>query len=387
MARRLSAALLVCMVLTLLAGCGGSKGDIIIGHFAPMSGDTAAWGQMEIKGIQLAEEEINKAGGVLGRKIKIVSYDDRGDKVEAVNVVKKLISEKAVAIVGEQTSSASMAAGPIVAAAKVPAIGTASTNPRVTVGDDGKLNPWYFRVCFIDPFQGRALAFYSVKKLNKTKAAILYDIGEDYAVGLADSFKKNFAELGGTVVATETFKGGEEDFRAQLTRIKQFNPEIIVIPIYYKEAALAMKQARELGIDAVFMGGDGLESPTLTDLAGPAAEGCIFTSHYSSQDTTPTVRKFIENYKAKFNGEEPDVNTALGYDGVYIVVDAIKRAGKVDSQAIRDAMEQTKGLECVTGTITMDPATHNPLDKSIVVNVVKDGKIQFLERLDLAKVQ
>ncbi|NPV69792.1 MAG: ABC transporter substrate-binding protein [Firmicutes bacterium] len=386
MSRRLSVALLVVMLATLVAGCGGEKGDIIIGHFAPMSGDTAAWGQMEVKGVNLAVEEINAAGGVLGRKIKVISYDDRGDKVEAVNVVKKLISEKAVAIVGEQTSSASMAAGPIVAAAKIPAVATAATNPRVTVGEDGKLNPFYFRVCFIDPFQGRALAFYAVKRLNKTKAAILYDIGEDYAVGLADSFKKNFKELGGQVVAEETFKGGEEDFRAQLTRIKQFNPEIIVIPIYYKEAALAMKQARELGINAVFMGGDGLESPTLTELGGPAVEGCYFSSHYSSEDTTPKVKKFIDAFKAKFK-EDADVNTALGYDGVYMIADAIKRAGKVDPQAIRDALEKTKDFEGVTGKITVNPQDHNPQDKTIVINTVKNGKIAFQERLDLTQLK
>jgi len=386
MARGLSMALLVCMVLTLVAGCGGSKGDIIIGHFTPMSGDTAAWGQMEIKGVQLAEAEINAAGGLLGRKVKIITYDDRGDKVEAVNVVKKLISEKAVAIVGEQTSSASMAAGPIVAAAKVPAVATTSTNPRVTVGDDGKLNPYYFRVCFIDPFQGRALAFYSMKKLNKSKAAILYDIGEDYAVGLTEAFKQNFTEMGGKVVAIETFKGGEEDFRAQLTRIKQANPEVIFMPIYYKEAALAMKQARELGITAVFLGGDGFESPTLTEMGGPAAEGCIFASHYSSEDTAPLLRKFIDNFKKKFN-EDPDNNSALAYDAVLVIADAIKRAGKDDPQAIRDAIESTKSLQVVTGVITIDKATHNPLDKTVVIDIVKNGKITFLERLDLSQVK
>jgi branched-chain amino acid transport system substrate-binding protein len=374
------------MTAALVAGCAGSQGDILIGHFCPMSGDTAAWGQMEIKGVQLAQDEINAAGGVLGRKIKVISYDDRGDKVEAVNVVRKLISDKVVAIVGEQTSSASMAAGPIVANSKIPAIGTAATNPRVTVGEDGKLNPWYFRVCFIDPFQGRALAFYALKKLNKTKAAILYDIGEDYAVGLAEAFKTNFTELGGQVVAMETFKGGEEDFRAQLTRIKPLKPDVICIPIYYKEAALAMKQARELGIAATFIGGDGLESPTLVELGGIAVEGCVFSSHYSSEDTTPKVRNFIQAFKAKFN-EEPDVNSALGYDAVYIIVDAIKRAGKADPQAIRDAMEKTKGLECVTGTITVDPQTHNPIDKTIVINEVRGGRIAFLERLDVTKLK
>jgi len=249
---------------------------------------------------------------------------------------------------------------------------------------DGRLNPWMFRACFIDPFQGEALAVYAAKKLGKTKAAILYDIGEDYAVGLADAFKTNFTSLGGQIVAIETFKGGEEDFRAQLTRIKGFNPEVLFLPIYYKEGALAMKQARELGMNCIFLGGDGLDSTTLVELAGAAGEGCTYSTQYSSEDDSPKVKAFSENFQKKFN-EIPDMNAAIGYDCVYIVVDAIKRAGKAEPQAIRDALENTKGLECVTGTINFDKETHNPLDKPIVISQVKNGQLQFLERLDISK--
>lgn len=398
--------LLVAVLVLTVVGCGGGQqakpeekseekegaaapeGDIIIGHFAPLSGDTAAWGQMEIKGVQLAEEEVNKAGGVLGRKIKIISYDDAGDKVQAVNVAKKLISQdKAVVLIGSQTSSNSMAANTVCEQLKVAAIGTAATNPRVTVDENGKLRPYYFRVCFIDPFQGRALAYFAAKRLNFKKAAILYDLTEDYSVGLNEAFQENFKELGGEIVCVESFKAGDEDFRAQLTKIKEYDPDMILIPIYYKEGALAMKQARELGIDATFIGGDGLESQVLIELAAGAAEGVYFSSHYSVDDPSPEVQGFIERFKAKFNGEVPDVNSALGYDAVMMAVDAIKRAGKAEPEAVRAALEQVSGLKGVTGTLTIDPATHNPLDKTVVINTVKDGKIAFVERLDIKALQ
>ncbi|MGB9867346.1 MAG: ABC transporter substrate-binding protein [Bacillota bacterium] len=380
--RKLACSILgLALVASLVSGCAQGTSEIRIGHYAPMSGDMAAWGQMEKKAIDLAVEEVNKAGGVLGKPVKVFSYDDKGDKVEAVNVAKKLVSQdKVCVIIGENTSSASMAVAPVLEEAKIPAIATAATNPKVTEPEPGKVRPYYFRVCFIDPFQGRAIASYAYKKMNARKVAILYDLSQDYSLGLTEFFKSTFTELGGQVVAQETFKGGEEDFRAQLTRIKPPEPDVIFLPIYYKEAALIMKQARELGIQSKFVGGDGLESQVLVDLGGPAVEGVCYTSHYSPEDPSPVVQNFIKKFKEKYK-EDPDLNAVLAYDAFYMAIDAIKRAGAADPAKIRDALENTKDLELVSGKITSDPKTHNPKDKDAVIITVKGGKFTFTERI------
>ncbi|HHV78863.1 MAG TPA: ABC transporter substrate-binding protein [Firmicutes bacterium] len=369
------------LATTLVAGCSSGTSEIRIGHYAPISGDMAAWGQMEKKALDLAVEEVNKAGGILGKPVKLFSYDDKGDKVEAVNVAKKLVSQdKVCVVIGENTSSASMAVAPVLEQAKIPAISTAGTNPKVTEPEPGKVRPYYFRVCFIDPFQGRAIASYAYKKMNARRVAILYDLSQDYSLGLTEFFKSTFTELGGQVVAEETFKGGEEDFRAQLTRIKPSAPDVIFLPIYYKEAALIMKQARELGIQSKFVGGDGLESQVLIDLGGPAVEGVAYTSHYSAEDPSPIVQNFIKKFKEKYK-EDPDLNAVLAYDAFYMAIDAIKRAGSADPVKIRDALENTKELELVSGRVTIDPKTHNPKDKDAVIITVKNGKFTFTERI------
>ena len=255
-----------------MVGCGNKsdKGDTIkIGSFAALSGDQAVWGQADVNGLKLTAEQINKAGGLLGKKIEIISYDDKGDQLEAVNAVKRLINDdKVVAIIGCNSSGRNIAVAPVADEGKVPVISTFATNPRVTVPEAGKVMKYTFRVCYIDPYAGDVLAKYAYNDLKAKKAAILYEISSDYSVGMRDFFKQSWTKFGGTVVADEAFKTGDVDFRAQLTKIKESKPDVIIMPILYKEVALSAKQARDLGIKATMLGGDGWPSSALLEMAG-----------------------------------------------------------------------------------------------------------------------
>ncbi|MGE5542078.1 MAG: ABC transporter substrate-binding protein, partial [Bacillota bacterium] len=262
MRRTVAAALSAVMVSLAVTGCGGGGGakTIKIGHLANVSGDAAPWGLAETNGAKLAVEEINKAGGVLGKQIEYVVGDARGNATDGVNAVKKLIDQdKVVCIIGSNFSGINIATGPICESAKVPQIGSFSTNPKVTVDDQGKVKPYSFRICFIDPYLGSVLADYTVNKLGKKRAAVLYEVTSDYSVGVTEYFENKVKELGGEVVAKQAFKTGDVEFRPQLSEIKQKNPEILLLPLaMYKDIALIAKQTRELGMnDVVIIGGDG----------------------------------------------------------------------------------------------------------------------------------
>lgn len=359
---------------------GAQKNDTIkIGFISHQTGDAAVWGISEANGAKLAVEEINKAGGVLGKQLELFNYDGRGNAADTVNATKRLIQQdKVVAVIGTHFSGPSIAMAPILEAAKVPQLATLATNPKVTVDDSGKARPYTFRLAFIDPYQGKILADFAVNKLNKKSAAILYDVSSDYSTGLTEFFTKRFEELGGKIVAKQAFRGGDVDFRPQLSEIKAKGAEVMFLPILFKEVALAAKQAKDLGLNVVMLGGDGWFSPELMTMAGDLLTGSYVVQHTSWEDPEP--KAFYDKYKAKYN-QDPELNAVFGYDAVYMMADAIKRAGKVDGEDIRNALEKTKDLKLVHATITIDPKTHDPLNKPAVILNIKDKQFKFFDRV------
>lgn len=367
-----------------LAGCSGapkSSGSdsktIKVGVNLELSGGVASYGESLENGVDIAVDEINKAGGVKGKKLELIKVDNKSEAAEATNGIIKLTSQdKVTAIIGAATSGNTVAQAQIANDTKTILLTPSGTSPNVTVGDDGKLNEFVFRTSYIDPFQGIVAGNFAAKKLNVKNVAIFADSASDYAKGLAASFKETFEKDGGKVVAEEAYVAKDTDFRATLTRIKSKNPEFIFIPGYYEEVGLIVKQARELGITVPLMGADGWDSPKLVELAGKdALNNTFITNHYASEDPDKTIQKFVTTYKEKFNGEAPNAFNALGYDTVYLLADAIKRAGGTDTAKIKDALEQTKDLSLITGKISIDK-DHNPI-KSATVLEYKDGKQVF----------
>ena len=358
-------ALFVVLALVLagtFVSCGGGSKGVVIGAVGPVTGAAATFGISTKNGDQLAVDEWNANGGVLGKQIKMVFADDKGDPAEGATVYTKLIQQdKAVAIVGTVMSKVSLAGAPICQAAKIPMVATASTNEKVTqVGD------YIFRACFIDNFQGIVGANFAFTNLKAKKAAAIFDVGNDYTKGLAEFFQKQFTTLGGKVVAFEAHDTGITDFKAQLTRIVQAKPDVIYCSDYYNDVALIAKQARELGFKGPMIGGDGWDSPDLVKIGGAAVEGCYFTNHYSKDDTRPVVQDFVKKYQAKFNAD-PDALAVLAYDAMNITLNAIKTAGKTDGAAIKDALAATD-LDAVTGHIKFD-ADRNPIKSAVIIKI------------------
>lgn len=364
---------LLAAVLASVVACGRKSGDeIVIGEYGSLTGTTATFGQSTDHGIQMAFEEINAAGGVLGKKIRVIVEDDRSQPEEAAIAVTKLINQnKVTAILGEVSSSRSLAAAPICQSNQIPMISPSSTNPRVTqVGD------YIFRVCFIDPFQGLVMAKFAANTLKLKRVAILVDVRNDYSVGLQTFFRQNFKQFGGEVVAEQSYSEGDSDFRAQLTQIKAINPEAIYVPGYYTEVATIARQAKELGITVPLLGGDGWDSPKLFEIGGDALNGCYLSNHYSVDDPSPAIQKFVGDYRAKFN-QTPDALAALGYDAAKILADAITRAGSTEGSKIRDAIAATKDFAGVTGKITIN-AERNAVKPAVVLRI-ENGKFVFVE--------
>jgi branched-chain amino acid transport system substrate-binding protein len=358
-------------------GSGSSEDVIKIGANLELSGAVASYGSSIADGVELAVEEINKDGGIEGKKIEIVKVDNKSDAAEATNAAIKLTSQDQVtAIIGAATSGNTVAQAQIANDNKTILLSPSGTSPNVTVSDDGKLNEFVFRTSFIDPFQGTVAANFAAEELGVKKAAIFADSASDYAKGLAASFKETFEAAGGEIVSQEAYVGKDTDFRSTLTRIKAENPEFIFIPGYYEEVGLIVKQAREMGIDVALMGADGWDSPKLVELAGKdALNNTYITNHYSSEDPDEKIQTFVKAFKAKYDDKSPDAFNALGYDSVYLLADAIERAGEVDATKIKDALAKTKNLSLVTGTVSVDK-NHNPV-KSATVLEYKDGKQVF----------
>lgn len=355
-------------------GCKpNNQNTINIGEVAALTGGTATFGQSSHNGTLLAVEEANAEGGLLGKKINLITEDDQSKQGEAGTVAKKLISRSNVsALLGEVASGRSLEMAPIAQAAGVPMISPASTNEKVTEAGD-----YVSRVCFIDPFQGTVMAKFALSKGWK-KVAILTDSKQDYSVGLTEYFKKYYTANGGTITGERSYSSGDKDFKAQLTAIKGDAPEAIFASGYYNEVALIAVQARELGITVPLLGGDGWDSPSLTAVAGKAIEGCFFSNHFSNEDKAPAIQAFVKSYEAKY-GAKPDAMAALGYDSAKILFAAIKTAGTVDGPKLRDAINATKDFPGITGKITLD-ANRNAT-KPAVILTIKDGKVVYTETI------
>jgi branched-chain amino acid transport system substrate-binding protein len=370
--------LTITTICILAIGCKKSanqNSDVIkVGEFASLNGSEAAFGRSSHNGTLLAVDDVNAAGGVLGKKLDLITEDDQSKDGESATAVKKLISrDQVVAILGEVASIRSLEAAPICQQNKIPMISPSSTNPKVTQTGD-----YIFRVCFIDPFQGTVMANFATKTLNAKKVAVLTDVGSTYSVGLADFFKKGFIANGGEIVAEQKFTKDDKDFKAQLTAVKAENPDAIFIPGYYGQVTLIALQARELGITVPLFGGDGWEAPEL--LEGPGAahalEGCFYSTHFSPEQDSPKIKQFVAEYQKRF-GAMPDAMAALGYDSVLMLVDAITRANSTAEPNLRDALAATKDLDGVTGITTMDE--NRDARKPAVIIEIKDGKFVYKE--------
>ncbi len=355
-------------------GAAAPGAKIWFGHVGSLTGQEATFGDSTDKGIKLAIEELNAKGGLKGKQVDLKTYDDQGKPEEAALAATRLITQdKVTVLLGEVASSRSLAMAPIADANKVPHITPSSTNPKVTKDGD-KTRPFVFRVCFIDPFQGTVMAKFAKEKGIK-KVAILRDVGNAYSVGLADYFLSKYRDLGGTIVNDQSYKAGDQDFKAQLTAIKAKAPEAIYIPGYYTDVALIARQARELGIKVPLMGGDGWDSAKLFEIGGAAIEGSYYSNHYSPDDPSPRIQDFIKRYKARF-GAVPDSMAATGYDAAMVAGDAISRAKDTTGEAIAEAIAATKDYPGVTGVITLDQ-DHNAVKPAVVLEV-KGGKAVYV---------
>jgi len=349
-----------------LVGLARAADEIKVGEFAALTGGSASFGQSSHKGTELAFDEINAAGGVLGKQFKLITEDDQSAAGQPATIVRKLISQdKVIAVLGEVRSSATIEAAPICQESKVPLISPAATNPKVTeVGD------YISRVCFIDPFQGTVMSKFALGKGWK-KVAVLTDVKQDYSVGLADFFEKGFKAGGGEIVKEQKYSTGDKDFKPQLTSIKAAKPDAIFIPGYYAEVALIGKQARLLGIKVPMLGGDGWVGDSLLKVAGNSLDGSFFSCHFSADDQSPAVQEFVKKFEAKFH-EKPDDMAALGYDSAEILADAIKRAGTTDGDKLKTAIADTKDYKGVTGVITLD-ANRNASKPAVILSIGGGG--------------
>ncbi|MGZ3770172.1 MAG: ABC transporter substrate-binding protein [Bdellovibrio sp.] len=341
--------LALAMVLPLMAGCTKNKNEIVIGEYDSLTGSDATFGLSSNKGVRLAIDEANAAGGVKGKKISLITLDDQGKPEEAAAATTRLITQNnVVAIIGGVASGRTKAAAPIAQSKGIPFVSPASTNPDVT-----KIGDYVFRICFIDPFQGFVMAKFASENLKLKKVAVLRDVKNDYSVGLADVFVTEFKKRGGEIVADISYQAGDIDFKAQLTQIRSKNPEGIYIPGYYTEVGLIAQQARQLGIKAPLMGGDGWDSDALSQIGKESINGNYYSNHYTTESTDPAVTEFIKKFKAKYN-ETPDALAALGYDAAKILISAMERSHDLSGKVIRDEIAKTKDFSGVTGKISLN---------------------------------
>ncbi len=366
--------LFLLLSLALLLPLTASAAEPIkLGHYGSLTGKDAAFGVATRKGVLLAIEEINTQGGVLGRPLAYLVEDIQSKQGESATAVKKLISrDKVVAIIGANASANSLEAAPVCQLNKIPMMAISSTNPRVTeVGD------YIFRICFIDPFQGAVLAKFAHTSLHAQRLALLTAVNSPYSVGLSDVLRRDFTARGGEIVAAQKYNEGEKDFRAQLTAIRPLKPDVIAVTGFYAEAALICLQARALGIDVPFIGGDGWEAPQLVELGGKAVEGTYYSTYFSAENDAPEVRSFVGRYKTRWNHEAPEAVSALGYDAVYLISAAMNKAGTTEGPKLRDAMAATKNFPGVTGHTTIDEKRNSA--KAAVMLTVKNGRSVFFE--------
>ena len=370
-----TAGIIATLMALSVAGCGGkSEKDIKIGLLNEMTGGNATIGTAAANGAKMAIKEINAKGGVLGKQLKAVSADNKSEPAEAANAMTKLLmQDNVVAVTGTFSSSNAIAAASVAESAKKPYLIAGATNPKVTVDPKTKkVKKYIFRVCFIDPFQGTVAANFASNNLKAKKAAMLIDNSSDYSKGLGEFFQAAFVKAGGTVVANEAYLQKDTDFKATLTKIKAQGADVLFVPGYYEEVGKIVKQAREMGLTMPIVGADGWDSPKLAEIAGEKAlNNTFFTNHYSVDDPSEAGKAFVANYTKEF-GQKPEALAVLGYDAVYVLVDAIKRANSTDADKIIAALSDTKNFKAVSGVTTIN-ASHDA-DKSAVIIEMKDGK-------------
>ena len=374
LATAISAMLAVSVVAS---GCGGgskASDEIKIGVVSEMTGSNATYGTSVVNGMKLALKEVNDKGGVNGKKVSSVAADSKSEPAEAANAMSKLVNQdKTPVVMGIFTSSSAIAAANVSESAKVPFLAIGATNPKVTLDDKtGKVKPNTFRVCFIDPFQGTVGANFVLNELKLKKAVIFVDNSSDYSKGLASFFKQAYTSKGGEIVGEEAYLQKDTDFKAVLTKIKTMNPETLYVPGYYEEVGKIIKQARELGMNLPIVGGDGWDSPKLSEIAGAGPlNNSFFTNHYSPDDTSEASKAFVDAYVKAYN-QKPDAPAVLGYDGARLMIDAISRAGGTDGAKVSKALAVTKNYKAVTGDTSLNE-TQDAV-KSAVIIEFKDGK-------------
>ncbi len=367
--------LALALALALATSLSAATAAIKLGEVDPLTGGISQFGIGCHQGFVLAFEQINADGGILGQQIELVTEDDQSKPGQSATAVRKLITQdKVLAILGDATSSATLEAAPIAQADKIPMITPTATNPRITeVGD------FIFRVCFLDEFQGRVLARFARSKLKAQRIFTLTDVKQDYSVDLLKFFKDEFTKLGGSIVGEQSYSTGDIDFRAQLTPIRGAKPDAVYVPGYYQEVALIVKQGRQIGLTMPFIGCDGWANQALIAIGGKAIDGCFFTNHFSPDDQAPVVKSFVAKYQEKY-GSLPDTFSALGYDAARLLADAIRRAGALNPQAVRDALATTAGFPGVTGQISLD-ANRNASKPGLIVTV-KEGRFEIAEKIE-----
>jgi branched-chain amino acid transport system substrate-binding protein len=358
-------------------GCKKSGGgDVIkVGEYASLTGQEASFGQMSHHGTELAMDELNARGGVLGKKLALLTEDNQSKQGESKTCADKLISRDGViALLGEASSGRSLEAAPICQEEKIPMIAPSSVDPKVT-----ETGNYIFRVCFISSFQAKVMAKFALGTLKLKNVAMLTDVGLPYSVGMAEYFKPAFLAGGGKIIAEQNYTRGSTDFRAQLTAIRAAKPEGIFVPGYYTEAGLICRQAKELGMNVPIFGGDGWESAKLVEIGGEAVEGTFFSTHFSPKQKSAAVQEFTKKFTDRYK-VEPDAMAALGYDSALLLADAIKRAGTTDGPKLREALAATKDFPGITGSITIDKDRN--ASKPAVILEVKGGKFEYLETIN-----
>ena len=348
---------------------------IAIGFFGDLTGPTFNFGLSAKNGVLMAADEINQAGGINGHQIDIVIEDDKGSPEEAALAAGKLIDRyKVVAIIGAGASGNSLAAAPKAQAARVPLIAPSSTNPAVTQAGD-----YIFRACFIDAFQGEVMAKFAANTLKAKRAAIMVDFNSPYSRGLTEFFEFSFAKLGGQIVVKQSYSQGDADYRGQLSAIKAANPDVLYIPGYYGDVAIIAKQTRQIGLTVPLLGADGWDAPELWELGGDALIGAYISNHYSADDPSERIQKFVHNYRQRYGNLTPDAHAALAYDAIRFLAEAIQRAGTTEGPKLRDALAETKNFAGVTGVISMD-RDRNAVKPAVVLKL-EDLKYVYQETI------
>ena len=369
----------------IVAGCSGMKPEtgqvIVVGHVAALSGDLALWGQAEKNALSLMAEKINAAGGVAGKPLKIVSYDTRGDAAETAKAAQRLlVRDRAVAIIGPAQSSSAIVMSAVTEPAKTPFIATAASSPKATFDPlANTVRGYAFRAGFIDSYQGSVAARFALSDLKAKTAAVVYDADSEYSTVLADYFAKQYVRQGGKLLANEAFRANATDFRPLLAKVVQDEPAVIFVPTLHKQAALLVKQARDLGVKAKIIGGDGWSNPEILTLGGPALDGTYFVVQTGLGD--PEIQPFVVEYRNKYGQDPVMPNAALAADGLIMLVEAIKKSDGADPVKIARQLAMLKDAPAVTGRLSIDPLTNSPQNRSAVVQEIRAGKVVFSTKI------